>query len=112
THTGEAEMEFEGFLSPEDKIYVKSLVKNSGHPLSRMLHAALKNTTEYPVQSFREETSKGIISVIKGKEVRIGSADFVWIKKEDRRKGNDTLVFISIDAQVKGCYIFKNKYRS
>lgn len=112
TYAGESEIEFEGFLSLEEKQLVKSLVRNSGHPLSRMISNYLKDVPVIPVNNFKEEISKGLFGEIYGIEIKVGSAAYTGIDRNQLIRGNDTLVFVKIQDQVKGCFTFRNKYRN
>lgn len=111
TQAEEAEIEFDGFLTLHELEYVKALVKNSIHPLSRMLSYFLGDTPLSP-DAFKESLSEGIWGIFDKREVKVGSAVFVGVAPSRKAmSGNNSLVFVSINGMVKGCYAFRNKYR-
>ncbi len=114
THTNTASIEFIGLpLKEQEEQLVYSLVKESAHPLSRMLkeHLLMKGiTTPLPVFEFQEFTGKGIEAIIHGDLVRAGSLSYVRGKLA--QKISDTAeVWISIEGDVKGYYQVNNSYR-
>jgi Cu+-exporting ATPase len=112
TSSGESEVEFEGFLTIEEKQFVKSLVTNSTHPLCRVLSNELSTINSLDVDSFAEIPSLGIKGRIGNHEIKVGSASFVELAENKRPLENShTRVFVSINGEVKACYKFKNKYR-
>jgi P-type Cu+ transporter len=101
---------FEGVgLTEEEKVLVKSLVQNSTHTLSLRLYDHLKGVKTTSVSSFQEVPGKGIIGVVNGQEVKIGSASFVETNHE--YTNTSTAVHIKIDEEVKGCFSFEITYR-
>ncbi|GAB6282722.1 MAG: heavy metal translocating P-type ATPase metal-binding domain-containing protein [Ignavibacterium sp.] len=104
-------------LSNEEKIIIKSLVKNSTHPLSKKIFSYLNATDEkriLPVQNFEEKIGKGMIGLINNKVVKAGSKKFIFEKTNQELQGNDykfSEVHISIDDKYKGTYQIKNSYR-
>ncbi|MDB5274556.1 MAG: ATPase [Chitinophagaceae bacterium] len=109
TYSGLAEVHLLGSLTEEDAQYVKSLVKHSGHPLSRLLYQHLKGIKELPIHDFEEQLSQGISAQVNGNFVRIGSRSFVDVLTDQEQ--HETEVYVSVNNQVKGCYTFKNTYR-
>jgi len=109
TQSHENDIDYEGDeLFEEDLVIIKSVLRASNHPLSRMLYEYLgaKNTIE--VTNFVETTGKGITGIVNEKVLKIGSASFVGFTDDVI---NETSVYISRDNTVLGKYTFKNKYR-
>ena len=103
---------YEGeIMSAQDLMSVKSILRASNHPLSRMLYDFLKHDDDQilNVTGFKETIGKGVEGVVNMRHYKIGSASFVNAKKSEL---NQTQVFISVDEKVVGSYQFKNKYRS
>ncbi|MDO6811957.1 heavy metal translocating P-type ATPase [Tenacibaculum soleae] len=96
-------------LSSEEKSLLKSGLRGSNHPLSRMLYSSLDEKMS-TVTNFNEYTGKGIEVALKNTILRVGSSSFV--KNTDEQHNLDTSVHVSINKQYKGKYVFKNAYRN
>lgn len=109
THNKEANIIFEGdTISDFDMINLKSLLKNSNHPLSKSLYQHLEVGEEYiPVNDFIETAGKGYSGTVRGKTYKIGSATF----NNQTSKNLETAVHISRDEEYLGKFIFTNEYR-
>ncbi|WP_237274807.1 heavy metal translocating P-type ATPase [Tenacibaculum ovolyticum] len=109
TTSKENQIDYKGdTLSTEEKSVLKSVLRASNHPLSRMLYDSLTEETIL-ISNFKEYTGKGIEAKYKQLKIKIGSSSFVKNKKEEINL--DTSVHISINDEYKGKYIFKNAYR-
>ena len=96
-------------LSVADLHLVKNVVRGSNHPLSRRLYMFLPNITiEKPID-FKEISGKGIQANFNGTLVKVGSAS--WLGTVEEAAVNQTKVYISINDEVKGYYVFENEYR-
>ena len=109
THQKKADIVFEGTEIQEfDLKNIKSLVKNSNHPLSKSLYEFLEIEDEhFPVEHFLEIPGKGYEAEVRGKTYRIGSAKLVG----QESKNLETAVYISGNNEYLGKFIFKNEYR-
>jgi Cu+-exporting ATPase len=109
THNKKANIVFEGSaISDFDLKNLKSLIKNSNHPLSKSLYDFIENADEYlPIQSFVEIPGKGYSGNVRGKIYKIGSASFT----NQLSKNLETAVHISKDNEYVGKFIFTNEYR-
>lgn len=87
---------------------IKSLVKNSNHPLSRALYQKIEGSL-IEFENFKETEGAGLYGEIEGTEIKVGSANFVGIHHD---KLTESRVYISVNKKVKGCYKFKNSYRT
>lgn len=96
-------------LTVDESIVVKSILRSSNHPLSRMLYNKIEENKTLEVTGFKEVLGKGIEGVANSLKIKIGSAHFVNAKTENTLQ---TQSFISINGTVKGKYIFENSYRS
>ncbi|HLV50745.1 MAG TPA: heavy metal translocating P-type ATPase metal-binding domain-containing protein, partial [Flavobacterium sp.] len=96
-------------LNKEEVKAVKNVVRGSNHPLSRRLYTLLPGTSIEKPETYEEIAGKGIKGVFKNLKVKVGSASWVGTGKEE--KNNQTKVYISIDDEVKGYYVFENEYR-
>lgn len=109
THNKKATIVFEGADLPDFDIKnIKSLLKNSNHPLSKSLYDFLEIEDEYlPVENFLETPGKGYSATVRGKVYKIGSASFTG----QPPRNLETAVHISCDDQYLGKFIFTNEYR-
>jgi len=95
-------------LTAKNVIALKSVLRASNHPLSRMLYEFLSEVKNDEVEGFIETTGKGISGSVNGMRIKLGSASFVG---SEANKTKETNVFIAINDIVLGKYIFMNKYR-
>ncbi|RJP69395.1 MAG: HAD family hydrolase [Ignavibacteriales bacterium] len=110
---------FEGnALSKDETMAVKSLVRNSSHPLSRIIYDYLPEGNHFEVKSFSEIIGQGLEGTVNNNSVKLGSGSFVnpfsKIEDEDlaqQQKSFDTTVYLSINNEPKGSYKFSNLYR-
>ncbi|MBA5628672.1 heavy metal translocating P-type ATPase [Moheibacter lacus] len=110
TESQESGVEFVGGeLTKIERKEIQSVLKNSGHPLSRILYKHLNEKEILPVSDYHEEMGKGQNGVVNGKLIKLGSRSFVG--SEESKLLNQTQVFVSIDQQIKGKFIVQNSYR-
>ncbi len=96
-------------LSEFDLHNIKSMLKNSNHPLSKSLYEHLNVPDEYyPVEQFSEVTGKGYEGTVRGHRYKIGSASFTGAEQS----AAETAVYIAIDGNPMGKFSFKNEYRT
>ncbi len=111
TQTGTADVIYHGRILTElEKQIIKSLTRNSTHPLSKKIFDSIENKTILPVTNFEENLGKGISGIVYGHSVRIGSKDFVGAFSE-KDENLQTKIHISIDDFYVGKFIFSNSYR-
>lgn len=110
TETEKAEISFIGDpLTDTQRQNIASLLKNSNHPLSRMLYKQLNISEHYPISHFREIPGQGLEGLINGTPIKAGSADHVGAAIDDHEA--KTRVFISIGGYITGYFLFRNHYR-
>jgi Cu+-exporting ATPase len=114
TYTEEAAIDYIGAtLTEAERNAAYSLVKESAHPLSRLLQQYLLRGGAEPMQTegFSEHSGKGIEATISGTRYRVGSFAFV-----NERAGTGisvaTEVWVSAGNDVRGCFTIRNRYRS
>jgi Cu+-exporting ATPase len=96
-------------LSSTNFILIKNVLRASNHPLSRMLYDFLPEGKRLKLDSFEEITGKGILAVVDGIQIQLGSADF--LDKTEEGSIQQTSVHIKIAGGYYGKYIFNNEYR-
>ena len=111
TERNASEIEFVGkTLNTEEVLGIANLVANSTHPLSQIIYQKIGIGLEKClVENFKESTGKGLSGLIAGKFIRIGSASFVGASNIPH--DYSTKVFVSIDGELKGYFLFHNHYR-
>ena len=96
-------------LSADNLVILKSLLRASNHPLSRMLYDFLPESNRLKIIDFQEITGKGIQATLEAAQVKVGSADFVG--KTEANSIQQTSVHIKINEVYYGKFIFNNHYR-
>ncbi|MFC6267201.1 heavy metal translocating P-type ATPase [Frigoriflavimonas asaccharolytica] len=87
---------------------IKTLLKNSNHPLSKTLYDFVDIADGYfPIENFVETAGKGYSGVVRGKNYTIGSAKFLG----EEASNLETAVYIKKENEFLGKYTFKNEYR-
>lgn len=109
TSTGQSEIKYFGEeLSLEQQGVVKSMVKNSNHPLSRAIYQSIQEL-ETSIDSFDEIIGKGLKAAYKEDTYLVGSYELVNVPKETEVVTSK--VFVAINNEIKGYFIPKNQYR-
>ncbi|MFP9099611.1 heavy metal translocating P-type ATPase [Flavobacterium sp. RHBU_24] len=109
TTNKKSEIDYEGMpIDSKQMSFIKSLLRGSNHPLSRRLYDFLPDAALLPVDDFKEISGKGLQGVIDGFSIKIGSAVFVG---ETPDTTLHTSVYITINRNYLGRYIFNNQYR-
>ncbi len=100
----------ESTLSAEEVIAVKSLARQSAHPLSAAVFDFLEVDHIDEVQDFMEIPSAGIKGDVDGMKVKLGSAAFVTGNDNDDEVFASE-VYVSVDGEYKARFEVKSKYR-
>lgn len=96
-------------LNIEEKKILKTLLRNSNHPLSRIIYETLDETIlEDKITDYSEIAGLGITGTINNINLKVGSAKFLNLNHSEI---NETRVYVEINNQLKGFYALKNTYR-
>ncbi|MEO7982449.1 MAG: heavy metal translocating P-type ATPase metal-binding domain-containing protein [Bacteroidota bacterium] len=109
TTTKHQHIHYEGTkLTAKQFQQVSSLADCSSHPLSKALSKHLQDGKFFEVKGFKETTGQGIEGFVKDDLLKLGSFHFVT-----GNPGGDfgTAVFVSIESEMKGFFVFRNHYR-
>ncbi len=107
-------------LTEQENALVKSLVRNSTHPLSRKIHDSLNGSYVFKSVKFDEIVGEGLSGNVEGREIKLGNIRFVLgdidcsfqkFSTDSRKNAISTNVFLSIDGEVRGFYTFNSKFR-
>lgn len=97
-------------LSLQEQSLIRSVVRNSTHPLSKAIYQSLSQDLPLQkVEDFKEMPGKGIQAKMQDQEILIGSS--VFVTDEKQKDQQSTRVYVSMNGKVKGYYEFKNLYR-
>lgn len=113
TEPGKSDLVYHGkILSPEQQKQIKSLVRNSTHPLSKKIFDSVESQEVLPVTTYSEIAGKGIEGIVYGNHIKIGSADFTGntVNAYDDSYLR-TEVYISINGESIGYFTLSNSYR-
>ncbi|MEA3443218.1 MAG: heavy metal translocating P-type ATPase metal-binding domain-containing protein [Bacteroidota bacterium] len=115
TKPDENNIEFHGeSLSDVERMAVKSIAKQSTHPLSNAIFQHLEVFDYLMPEHFVEMSGKGVFGKVGNIEIRLGSKDFVDaqnIKKSSDNYQKASTVYIALNDSVKGYFSVSNKYR-
>lgn len=105
------QIEFEGEeLTDAEASLVVAAVSSSTHPLSRYVKEFLNAEPDiYQIESFEEVTGKGILAVVSGVEVKLGSAKFIGMETLEEAKSS--AVYLTISGKYRGVFKVNNTYR-
>lgn len=111
TQLGKSDLIFTGaVLNSFQQKMIKSLVRNSTHPLSRKIFNSLEGEEFYPVTKFDEIPGLGITGVVYGNHIKVGSRVFIDGSADENKTG--TKIHISINDEIFGYFSVTNSYRS
>lgn len=113
TEPGKSDLIYHGkMLTSEEQRYVKSLVRNSTHPLSKKIFDSIETQEIFPVTGFREILGKGIEGIIYGNQIKIGSSSYTGASViSDDDHFLRTEIHISINNESVGYFTISNSYR-
>jgi Cu+-exporting ATPase len=97
-------------LSSKQIDRIKSLTRQSNHPLSRVVYKHLYPAKTLELKNFKETTGSGISATDSSIEIKLGSATFIG--ESANADINETLVHYSENDKTIGYFILKNPYRS
>lgn len=113
TESGKSDLKYSGrILTINELKCIKSLVRNSIHPLSKRIYDSIEGEDFYPVTKFNEFIGRGLEGIVYGNHIKIGSSSFIEIKADNSSYDKlATRVFISINSEVVGEFSISNLYR-
>ncbi|MFK5957413.1 MAG: heavy metal translocating P-type ATPase metal-binding domain-containing protein [Lutibacter sp.] len=105
-----SKIKYEGVpLSSDELQLIKTVIRASNHPLSRALYKFIEEPclTE-KLDYFEEILGSGIQAKYRNNQVKLGAASFVDVSQKNI---NETVIYISINEELKGKFNFSNNYR-
>lgn len=111
TLQAEAEIRFEcGALSDYEKQLVRSIARQSAHPLSRAIAGYLPLQSSLSVMHFLEQKGEGCTALVNNEIVKIGSEEFVTGVRSGH-KVERSRVYVSVNNEVLGYFSVNMVYR-
>lgn len=111
THSRSMNISWEGNeLTTHEQQWIRSVARNSTHPLSVMVSEWLPSSTLLTVLKYKEFSGLGIFGEVDGHKVMLGSKKFIS-GKDSSEEGKISMVYISIDNKLRGCFNLENHYR-
>ncbi len=100
-------------LSTHQLIWIKSLARQSQHPLSKAINEYLDLDADLidDISDFMEIASSGIKGSLSGVLLKMGNAEFCGSPMSDHISHLKAVVHVNIDQQYMGYYSIENKYR-
>jgi len=112
TESDSLKVEYHGEkLSDEELSMIKSVTRQSTHPMSSAVYDFLKKYESKKVEDFRELPARGIIGLFSGTKIKAGSYEFIN-PDNSSNKSKASSVYISINEKLKGYFSVENKYRN
>ncbi|MFO7525346.1 MAG: heavy metal translocating P-type ATPase metal-binding domain-containing protein [Ignavibacteriaceae bacterium] len=113
TEPGKSDLVYHGkVLTNDEQKFIKSLVRNSTHPLSKKIFDSIETHEIFPVTALSEIPGKGIEGIIFGNHIKIGSSSYTGDSvKFDEDNFLRTEVHIAINNESIGHFTVSNSYR-
>ena len=114
TQNNSSTIKYEGMpLSATEMIAVKSVARQSAHPLSKVISSSLHVDSEGEiVEQFKEHPGQGIEATVSNINVKMGSAQFVnQFRKRPVSYDSGTHVHVMINDVHAGWFTISNPYR-
>lgn len=97
-------------LNDNETSLIFSVLRQSSHPLSRMIFNSNKTVNIFEISNFNEYVGRGLVGRIANDVVKLGSEKF--IKNLDKNSSQATRVYIKINDVELGYFQLENNYRN
>lgn len=95
-------------LTENEKNLIASVLRQSSHPLSKIIYATLDRYKKIPLTQFEEIAGKGLKASAGNQQVIIGSAKLVGANGSHQQ---NTVVYVQINHEIKGKFELTPTYR-
>ena len=110
TKANQSHIDFVGKdLNRDEWNMIYTLSYQSIHPLSKAIKNYIQNTNMLFIENYKSYDGKGIEVDIDGKNVKLGSSN--WLQVQENSNNHFTKVFVQIADEVLGYFEIKNEYR-
>ena len=91
---------------------IKLVTGNSAHPLSKLIHSSIEISPGpvLSIEQFEETLGSGILALVSGQKVRLGSGQWLGIKSDENEE-RESRVYVEIDDRIIGYYGVTSTYR-
>ncbi len=96
-------------LTPDEASGIRSIARNSAHPLSAVVHHHLKGPL-LPTTEVRDVAGQGVMGTVEGRSVRVGSAAFCGVGPVPRASG-EAIVHVAMEGEVIGHFLIRKRAR-
>lgn len=96
-------------ISDEELNGIKNIIRGSNHPLSRKLYNHLREGKLEKPLFFEEKLGLGILGSINQNNFKIGSD--ILVQYSEKTEKSETRVYIQINQENRGYFVFENQYR-
>lgn len=111
THSRSMNIGWEGTgLTPLEEQWVRSVARNSTHPLSVMVSEWLPASNLQMVTDYREISGLGITGMVDGHLIMLGSRKFI-AGTDLAEESKISSVYMSVDHKLRGYFKMENHYR-
>ena len=111
THSRTMNIVWEGNeLSEVEQQWIRSVARNSPHPLSVMVSEWLPVSSLLAVDGYKEIAGLGIAGMVNNHRILLGSRKFVS-GSESNDESKISSVYVSIDNKLRGFFKMENHYR-
>jgi Cu+-exporting ATPase len=98
-------------LNDQEIIWIRSLVKNSSHPLSRRLYSSFSSDQILPITEFIDYPGKGLMGRVAGNHIMLGSEQFISPGKKMNTPAFNSQVQVKINDKYRGFFHIPHDYR-
>jgi P-type Cu+ transporter len=107
----EVDIRFHGDdLTADERKLIRSVVRQSSHPLSAILSDFLKDEDFTAPSGYDEVPGQGITALVNDKRVNVGSSAFVMGENKSEAT-TESRVYVGIDGKTRGYFSIGNSYR-
>ena len=99
-------------LNDQEIVWIRSLVKNSTHPLSRRLYSSMKTTRLLPVKDFKDYPGMGLSGNVEGNNILVGSQQLVSNENPRDIPVLESHVLVKINGHYRGFFQVPHNYRT
>ncbi|MFZ4548001.1 MAG: heavy metal translocating P-type ATPase [Bacteroidales bacterium] len=111
THSRSMNIGWEGIeLSKNEQQWIRSVARNSTHPLSIMVSEWLPSSPLLVVGNYKEFSGLGIFGEVDDHKLMLGSKKFI-AGADSSEEGKISTVYVSIDNKIRGFFQLENHYR-
>jgi Cu+-exporting ATPase len=98
-------------LKDQEIVWIRSLVKNSSHPLSKRLYSSLRSAQILPINNFIDYPGMGLMGNVEGNNIILGSEQLVSFEEKIDIPVFTSRVQVKINDQYRGFFQISHNYR-